>query len=92
MRDEIKNWENSILKALTSLSEDSPNINNVQPYPNIAKDGDKMILVQFLFHRSDSDQENVDPDGMLNDNQTNPRDNVSTGTFWGKTFFRKTNI
>ena len=81
MKDEIKKRENSILKALTSLSEDSPNIKNVYPYANIATDSDKMILVQFLFHRPDSDQENVDPDGMLNDTQRDPHDNASTGTF-----------
>ena len=45
-----------------------------------------MILVQILFHGPDSHEENVDPDGMLNDTQKDSHDSVSSRTFWGKRF------
>ena len=77
-KDGIKKLEITMLKALSSMSEISPNVKNVQMYADNTPDNNDVTLVQSSSHRLDSDQENVDLDGIFNDTQTNSDDTLSS--------------
>ena len=65
MRIVIKKSESTILKFLSSLSENSLSSNNAYPNADVASDSENIIVVQSTSHGLDSDQENVDPDGSF---------------------------
>ena len=61
MGDEIKRWENGLLKVLNYLSENSLRNDHNSPSAGMMSDGENTILVELASHGLVSDQENIDP-------------------------------
>ena len=74
MKDENKKLENNILKTWNFRSENSLNHGYTGPCVEAALDGGDVVLVQSTSRGLDSDQENIDSEGPLEENQTEPHD------------------
>ena len=76
MQYEIKETEKAVLRALSSLSENSPLDDHNSPSFEMKSDGENVNLVQTTPRGSESDQKKFGPNGTFIGAQPHPYDTL----------------